>query len=476
MNQTKYLALQDTLKKVFAMILFVLLARYLSVEDFSKYQQIILLTGLFASVFSAGIPIAISYFHGQTNTYRLKVSIYKRFFITQLILSCIAVLTYLIFSQYLSISFKNNYLHELSFLIIIILFTNTTIELFKNLSTVTNNLKFFLLSTSTISLFSILVSIGILIYTQNIVYLISSLAFFSFLSFLILVRKNLKFFFVRISKKIINKKELNYVFTMASVSLVSIINVYIDQIMVSFMLPLSDYANIRIGSFQIPFIGIITGSLLTVMVPVISRYYSENRYSDIIKVWSNSIEKATILLIPIVIFCLIFAHEIIVNFFSEKYLGAIIIFQIYMFQWLRAVVILGGVMGAIGLEKDLFKNTAIITILNIVFNYIMILHYGVVGAAITTTVLNYLALLLLVKKIDNRLSKKFITYFPFKIYSISLGLSIFFAFVFKYILNDFLDSVLSIITCAIVYYIVIILIQLKLIYNDMSIKKLKTLL
>lgn len=476
MNQTKYLAIQDTLKKLFAMVLFILLARYLTIEEFGQYQQIILITGLFTSIFSAGLPVAISYFHGQSEKYRLKISVYKRFFITQIILSLIAVIVYISISSYLSTVMKNNYLHELSFLIILILFSNTTIELFKNLSTVTHKLRFFLLSTSTISFISVLVSISILIYTNDIFYLISSLAFFSLLTFLILVRKNLKFFFIKTKRKLINKKELNYVIAMGSVALVSIINVYIDQIMVSFMLPLSDYSNIRIGSFQIPFIGIITGSLLTVMVPIISRYYSESKYDNIITTWAQSIEKSTVLLVPIVIFCLVYANEIIINFFGDKYIGAIIIFQVYMFQWLRAVVIFGGIMGAIGLEKELFKNTAIITILNIILNYVMISIYGVIGAAITTTLLNYLALFLLVNKIDKKLPKKFYSYFPFKIYIISLLLSILFAFILKFIFVEYLDSIVSIILCALVFYLIVIIAQMKLFYNDISINRLRNLL
>jgi len=241
-------------------------------------------------------------------------------------------------------------------------------------------------------------------------------------------------------------------------------------------LPLEAYANLRIGSFQIPFIGIISGSLLTIMVPIISRYYVEGKYINIVHVWRMSIEKATILLIPIIIFCLVFAEEIIVGFFGEKYIGAGIIFQIYMFQWLRAVIILGGVMGAIGLEKELFKNTAYIAVLNIVGNYIMILFFGVVGAAITTTVLNYTALVLLVKKINKRLSINFFEYFPAKVYFISLGISTILALAIKYFLLGNLDSIAYLILLALLFYILTLIIQMKIIYNDVTLKRVKSLL
>jgi len=476
MNKIKYLAFQDLLKKILAMIFFILLARILKVDEFSKYQQILLVINLFASLFSAGIPMGISYYHGQSSSYKLKVSVYKRFFYTQLLIAFIGGMVYMILSLYLSVVFKNNYIYDYSLLIVVILFTNTTIGLFKNLSTVTNQLKNYLVITSAVSVISILISTWILVSTSNIFYLICSLAFFSFLTFAILVKFNLKYFLTKNKNIFINKNESKYTISMGSVAIVSMINIYIDQMMVSFLLPLSDYSYIKIGSFQIPFIGIITGTLVTVMIPIISNQYKNNKYNEIIKTWSDSIEKSTILLIPIIIFCLIFAQDIIITFFSKKYDGAIIIFQVYMFQWLRAVVIFGGIMGAIGLEKELLKNTMIITVLNIVINYIMISNYGVIGAAITTTVLNYLALVLLVRKVDQILPKKFISYFPFKIYFTSISLSIFFAFLFKYMLNDYLTSLVYLLACATLFYIIIIFAQMKLIYNDISINKLKSLL
>lgn len=476
MNKTKYIALQDMIKKLFSMILFILLARLLTVDEFGSFQQIILISGLFTSIFSAGFPIAISYYHGQSTNYKQKVSVYRRFFMSQLIVSSIAVLLFGVCSSYFASIFNNQYLSELTILIMILIFSNTTVELFKNLSTVTNKLKTYLVITSTLSFISVVVSITILIVTKDVAYLVVTLAIFNFLTFLILIRRNLKFFLYKTKNKFINTKESKYIIAMGSVTLVSIINVYVDQVMVSFMLPISDYSNIRIGSFQLPFIGIITGSLLTVMVPIISRYYSEKRYDKIIETWSNSIEKATILLIPIVIFCLIFADNIIINFFSDKYMGAVILFQVYMFQWLRAVVIFGGIMGSIGLEKELFKNTAIITVLNIIFNYILILNYGVIGAAITTTVLNYLALLLLVRKIDTKLNRKFISYFPFKIYITSFILSIILSLFLKYSLQEYLSSTVYLIVISVVFYSLILLIQMKLFYNDISISRFKKLL
>lgn len=476
MNKTIYLTLQNTIRQVLAMLLFIVLARYLTVEDFGKYQQLLLIVGMFGVVFSMGIPVAISYFHGQSNSYRAKVSVYKRFFITQILLVFIGILLFYFSSGILADLFKNEYFEMFALVLSVIMITNTSLELFKNLSTVTNKLKYFLVVTSIVQLVSIALNILIVVYANDIFYILFTTAVFNTLIFLILVKKNLKYFLFDTSKKLINKTESKYVIAMGSVALVGVFNGYIDQIMVSFMLSVEDYANLRIGAFQIPFIGIITGSLLTVMIPMLSKYYKNKEYQNITDMWKLSIEKASVLLVPIVIFCLIFAHEIIISFFGDKYENAVIIFQVYMFQWLRAVVIFGGVMGAIGLEKELFKNTLLITILNVILNYFLILKFGVIGAAFATTFLNYFGALLLIKKINIRLGSNFFTYFPYKVYFVSLFLSLLIGLLLLFLLKECLTSSWSIILLAAFFYAVTISLQMKIFYKEVSYKKLRELL
>ena len=476
MNKTIYLTLQNSIRQVLAMLLFVILARYLSVDDFGKYQQLLLVVGIFGVIFSMGIPVAISYFHGQANSFSKKVSVYKRFFISQLLLVLLGVILFYFSSGILAKEFKNEYFNTFVVLLSILIVTNTSLELFKNLSTVTNNLKNYLIITSTIQLISIFVNILIVINTQEIFWVLFTTAFFNTLVFIYLIKQNLKYFLVKNSKKIISKTESKYILAMGSVALVSVFNGYMDQIMVSMMLSIKEYSNLKIGAFQIPFIGIVTGSLLTVMIPIISNHYRKKEYDAIVDIWKLSIEKASILLVPIVIFCLVFANEIITSFFGDKFIGAVIIFQVYMFQWLRAVVIFGGVMGAIGLEKELFRNTVLITILNIVLNYILILEFGVIGAAIATTLLNFLGGYLLIGKVNNKLNRNFFSYFPYKIYFISLLLSLVVSLSLLLILENYLLTIWSIVLLALVFYVVIISLQMKIFYKEVSYKKLRELI
>ena len=476
MNKTKYLMIQDALKKAFSMVLFIVLARYLSLENFGQYQQLILIAAILSMIFSAGIPVAVSYFYGQSKMYTKKISVFKRFFLFQLLLLFSGSLLLIFFDESLSIKLGNTYINNLSYVIVIMFVTNSSIEYFKNLSTVTNQLQSYLYITTSIQLLSTVCSILVVIINPNIAYILLTSVVFNCIIFILLVRNNLKYFLVTIKDQLISKLELKYVVAMGSVALIGVLNGYVDQLMVSIMLSAKEYANLKIGGFQIPFISVVTGSLLTVMIPTISKLFVNKQIDQIIDVWKFSIEKATILLVPIVIFCLVFANEIITEFFGEKYHPAIIVFQIYMIQWLRAVVIFGGVMGAIGLENKLFKNTIIITILNVVLNYLMILEFGIIGAAITTTFLNYFGALLLIKDIDKYLKRSFFSYFPYKTYLISLFLSLIISLLLKYLLIDITDSILGIIVVSVFFYMIILVIQMKLFHNEVSFRQLKALI
>lgn len=467
--------IQDALKKAFSMVFLVVLARYLSAEEFGQYQQLILIAALFSVLFSAGIPVAVSYFYGQSRKFTQKISLLKRFFVFQLLVLFVGSCLLLFFDEQVSIKLGNNYINNLSYLIVILFVTNSSMEFFKNFSSVTNQLKSYLYLTTTIQLISLLCCILVVITKPNIAYILFTIVVFNSIIFMLLVKNNLKFFLVTVKERLISKLEFKYVLAMASVTLISVLNSYIDQLMVSLMLSVEEYAHLKIGAFRIPFISVVTGSLLTVMIPIISKLFRENKTEQIIETWKLSIEKATVLLVPVVIFSLVFAEEIIIGFFGIKYTPAIIVFQVYMIQWLRAVVIFGGVMGAIGLEKQLFKNTVIITVLNVVLNYMMILKFGILGAAITTTFLNYFGALLLIKDINKRLKQPFFSYFPSRIYFTSLLLSLLISLSLKYLLIDITDSIIGIIVASMLFYMIILSLQMKLFYNEVSLQKLKAL-
>lgn len=474
---THFLMIQDAIKRVLSIALFVILARLLDQNTFGHYQQIILVISFMAMMFTGGLPIALSYYFGQSNNSTVQRRTFQRFFFFQVIAIVTGSILYLIFSGLISREFKNIYLDYYAIYIVLIFAGVVLPDFLRNSSVVFNSMKSYTLVTSGIQIITVSLTIVIAVQTKNIKFLILSTAISSIVLILSLLWLNKEKIYpiTNIYQKESNTKgEMKYIIAMSATSLVGVVNSYTDQITASILLNPIDYSLLKVGAFQIPFISIVTGSILTAMIPVVSKLFKQKALIEIQHLWAHSIEKATILLVPIVIFCMVFGKEIIVGFFGISYSASGLIFQIYMFQWLRAVVVFGGVMGAIGLEKELFKNTVFITILNVLLNIVMISKFGIIGAAITTTAMNYFGGFLLIKKINKVLPNGFFSYFPIKSYFLVLFFSLLFAFIIKIIIP--MTSLIVIIIVSVLYYFLILSMWIKWKGNNFTLSSYKALL
>jgi O-antigen/teichoic acid export membrane protein len=478
----KFLMIQDFIKKILAMLLFIFLARTLTMTDFGHYQQIFLLISIFVMLFSGGIPNSFSYFYGKKKSNENNVNVLFRFLTIQLVWVVFGCVLIILINDEISEYFDNPYMSKYIFIIAIIFFCNVMLEFYRVASVIYKRLKLYTLITSSVQIISVILSVIYIYLYNDFIFLLYIIAFFSTIQILTLffiqhyeIRNeyNISHQFMEL---IPSKTELYYIISLSSVALVSVLNGLVDQIMVSFLLTPTDFAIIKVGAFQIPFIGVITGTFLTLMIPLISKYKLENKLCCIEELWNLSISKSSVLLIPIIVFCLIFSFEIITSFFGEEYFDSVIVFQVYMLQWLRSVVIFGGVMAGIGLEKELFKNTLIMAILNVFLNYFMIIEFGVLGAALSTTVLSYFGAFLLIRKIDTVLPHKFMSYFPFAIYFKVFSLSILLALFFKLLLTSIGNDIIIICSVSIIYYLLYLTLWLKINDSKISIHSLKSLL
>lgn len=475
---THFLMIQDAIKRILSIALFIILARLLDQETFGHYQQVMLVISFMAMIFTAGLPIALSFFYGQERDTKKSSSIFHRFLFYQICSIVVGAILYLIFSGVISDGFENTYLHDYAFYIVIIFIGIVLPDFIRNSSVLFNTMKSYTIITSSIQIIAMLTTITLAIKTQNIQYLIivgAISAVVLTLSLIISNRRKIFPFNISIKDGYKVKVEAKYILAMSATSFVGVINSYTDQITASFLLTPIQYSLLKVGAFQIPFISIVTGSILTAMIPIVSKLFEQKKFEEIENLWAFSIEKASVLLVPIVIFCMVFGRDIIIGFFGNDYQLSVLVFQIYMFQWLRAVVVFGGVMGAIGLEKELFKNTVVIAAMNIVLNIFMIHKYGIIGAAITTTVMNYFGGLLLIKKIDGVLNKKFFEYFPVKSYFLLLISSLILSIVLK-IFVPVNHNIMILIPLSIVYYSIIILSWVKYKGNKICIANIKGLL
>jgi len=104
--------------------------------------------------------------------------------------------------------------------------------------------------------------------------------------------------------------------------------------------------------------------------------------------WGTTIKIASLLSVPVTIFAIYFAKPIITLFYSDAYLPAAILFQIFASFGVIGRLLGGGtsytVLCAINKEKIVFYLRLLAGLLNLILDILLIPKYGALGAIIAT--------------------------------------------------------------------------------------------
>lgn len=418
-----------------------LFARYFSVEQYGKYSQVFLILAFLVALLANALPMGMSYFYGQYKSYSQRQLIFKRFFYTFVVISLIVGCLFYLFAPLVSKWFMNEWLLQERLLISILIGFTIFNSYFKNYAILTKKLQYYFY-VNVIAFGAMLIMQILLVFNHAKIHMF--LVVFVLAQILVFGMWIIKAFYLLKLKTpaiFVTISEFKYILPVTAVGLIGIINELIDQLMVSTMLGPEQMAELKVGSFQIPFISVITVSTTALLIPIFSKMINENKNHEIVKIWREITEKTTVLLVPIFVFSLVFAEQIIGLLFSDKYVSAPLIFQIYALKYFFTVITFGAVMGSIGLQKAWMNNLIVIIILNSVLNYFAISYFGIFGAAIVTAFVWYFGAFLQVIQINKKLDSKFSDYFPWKKYIGVLSVAIltvlpvyviFFVFKFQY--------------------------------------------
>jgi len=122
--------------------------------------------------------------------------------------------------------------------------------------------------------------------------------------------------------------------------------------------------------------------------PQISQWHAEGKKEQIEELISRGTAMSLFLVIPAFFGSLVLSTEILGVIFGEEYATAGIVLIILMGEKLfqGAHVILGRSLQAIDQPKLAAKATVIALVLNVLLNLVLIWKYGIIGAAVATTI------------------------------------------------------------------------------------------
>ena len=250
------------------------------------------------------------------------------------------------------------------------------------------------------------------------------------------------------------RKQLKYAVPLGLASLIGLISKYLDKFIVGRYFSTEEFAVYANGAFELPFIGLVTGSAMAILLPEFVRFYKKEDYSSIGRVWRNSIRKISIILIPVTIFSLFFSEEIIVAMFSKKYVASTQIFFIYLLVLPMRITTFGSVLSAIDQNKVIMRWSIIGLVMNVIISLILVEYIGIIGPTIATVVSIYFVGFGQLNQISRLIKTKISNILPINDLAIITISSLLFIIIIRYFLQDFHSLYFRLILSGVIFTIV----------------------
>jgi O-antigen/teichoic acid export membrane protein len=127
-------------------------------------------------------------------------------------------------------------------------------------------------------------------------------------------------------------------------------------------------------------IGIVTGSITTVILADMSRLCQEGRKDEALRLFRTAAACAAAILFPTFVFFLITAEPFIESLFSAKYADSVAPFRLYLFTLPVRIVTYGAALMALGLTRIVLFRSIIDLALNAVLCGLFVWLFGYLGA------------------------------------------------------------------------------------------------
>lgn len=365
-------------------------SRTLSVADYGTYLQTFLAYDFAAPVLTLGLPTALYYFLPRETT-RQKGLVLENLlllFFTGIIFS-----VFLIFggAELLAKRFNNPHLAEtMRWMIFYPLFTfPIVLSPVLVLKDKTKQNAIYSVVTGIILSLSL---ISAAIFTKSYTFPIIFRILIPLLFFPIATYYTFKYLPGSFSRPSI-KSMLNIVkfsIPLGLSSMLGTITLQISNIIVSSLCSPHDFAIYANGAREVPFVGIITGSISVVIMAEMSVKIKEGSLSEALKLFRKASKLSALFLLPIMAFLLFYASDFINFMYTSKYADSVFPFTAYLFFLPIRIVFYGSIFMALGKTKLVFYRSIVDTILTTLLCYIFVKYFGFYGAVFAPLITLYL--------------------------------------------------------------------------------------
>lgn len=235
---------------------------------------------------------------------------------------------------------------------------------------------------------------------------------------------------------------------------INMINYQADIVLIAYFLTATDVGYYAVAVGLSKFFWIIPQAIQTITYPATSEYWANNNHSALQTMIDKSMKYTACVLLPIGLGVGFFAGDIITLIFGKDFGYAILPLQILIVGTVGygiAAKAIGGSTSAIGRPDINLKVIFVSAFVNIILNLLLIPRFGIIGAAVATTVslsvVSIVFLMWCVKLFSLQIDLKW-----YKNISVSVFLSILFFYVGQVFVEKYIIGFLILFSFIIVIY------------------------
>lgn len=180
------------------------------------------------------------------------------------------------------------------------------------------------------------------------------------------------------------KEIMKFSIPMGIAGMVSTFSTQLDSLFVASMSSPEEYAVYTVGAHELIVIGAISSSVCSAVTPQLRLTVAEGKLKECGELYQFAARRMASVLVPMMCFFWVWAGEFITFVYSDKYIGAVWIFRVYLIYFLLRIVVTGQVFSSLGMGRFILTRSVITCVLNAALNYVGIKLVGPIGAAIAT--------------------------------------------------------------------------------------------
>ena len=377
----------DSLKYIVTLALGICLVRIFSKETYGTFQQVFLVIWTTTGLIMLGLPGSLLYFLPQLSKEKKEVLV-KQTLITLFLIGFIFTLVIFIASNQISVHFNNPPLVNLLKIFSLFILPTLGSAAFGPIMIYSNKHKIFASYTVITSIIYFAIVIGLALAGYGLAQILTGilvLAWASFAFVLFYINKQIRFISFSWNINIL-KNQLKYAIPLGLSGMLGYLGKQLDKFIIAMFFLAGQYAVYNVGAIEIPIVMFLIASVDSVALPKIVEFYKNGEIGEIIKLWHEMIRKVSMIILPIFIYCLILAPQIITLLYTENYSAGAAIFRIYLLILPLRLARFSVLLQAMGKSKLVLKGAILFLILNTLLNIAFIHTIGFTGPAWATLI------------------------------------------------------------------------------------------